>query len=343
MQVEAPTYDDETYEKHLTHSEWTKEETDYLVDVYRECNGKWPVIVDHYSYSDTPTRSMEDLKARFYSISASVLQQNTPITSMTAPEYSLFEMLQNFNPQQEAARKDLAEKHLNRRQDEVDEESALLAELQRIMMSQAAVDTEREELRRRLDYPHANNGYQYTTSQALTGLWQQMLTADRMRKNQRLRPTGNPTYDGFGATPTNARPRDSNAGLSEAGGNSQARRPTRDSLLPATPQSTLPVDLSAADMLRFGVVANQDKLPSGVTFVSDRLAKPRIAKSTIQTEKIAAILQHAGVPELIPIATAKVLSMFETVMMKVNGILDLRKLKEKDEQEMRVRDAEAGQ
>ena len=48
-----------------------------------------------------------------------------------------------------------------------------------------------QELRRRLDYPHANtNGYQYTTSQALTGLWQQLLAADRMKKNQRLRPTG---------------------------------------------------------------------------------------------------------------------------------------------------------
>lgn len=342
VKAEAPEYDDETYEKHLADPEWTKEETDYLVDVYRECNGKWPVVIDHYAYSDPSNRSMEDLKARFYTISAAILQLNTPITSMTAPEYSLYETLKNFNPKQETARKELAEGHLKRRQDEVDEESVLLSELQRIMLNQATVDNEREDLRRRLDYPHANNGYQYSTSQALTGLWQQMLHADRMRKNQRLRPTGHPLYDGMGNTPTSARPRDSNAGVADAT-NMSSRRATRDSLPSATPQSALPVDLSKADMIRFGVVQNQDKLPSGVTFASDKLSKPRIAKSTIQTEKIAAVLQHAGVPDLIPIPTPAIVAQFDQVMSAAHAVLDMRKLREKEEQELKVREAEAGQ
>ena len=343
VQPELPTYDDETYEKHLTHSEWSKGETDYLIDVYRECNGKWPVIVDHYSYVDRSDRTMEDLKSRFYNISATLLQLSTPITSMTAPEYSLFETLSNFNPAQEMSRKKLAEGHLQRRQNEVDEESVLLSELQRIMLNQANLDSEREELRRRLDYPHANtNGYQYTTSQALTGLWQQLLAADRMKKNSRLKPTGHPMYDGFpGATPTSARPRDSNVGLPDSA-NMPSRRATRDSLPSATPQSALPVDLSKTDMLRFGVVQNQDKLPSGVTFASDKLSKPRIAKSTVQTDKIATILQHAQVPDLIPLPTPAVVEVFESIMGKVHALLDLRKLKDKEEQELRVREAEKG-
>ena len=141
---EVPDYDDETYEKHLTNQEWSKEETDCLVDVYRECNGKWPVIIDHYAFSESAGRSVEELKARFYSISATLLQLRTPITSMTAPEYSLFETLSNFNPKQEASRKQLAEGHLFRRQNEVDEESVLLSELQRIMLNQATMETERE-------------------------------------------------------------------------------------------------------------------------------------------------------------------------------------------------------
>ena len=144
VKTEVPTYDEEIYEKHLTHNEWTKEETDYLVDVYRECNGKWPVIIDHYSYADPENRSMEDLKARFYTVSAVILQLNTPITSMTAPEYTLYETLSNFNPGQEISRKKLAEGHLQRRQAEVDEESVLLSELQRIMLNQASVDSERD-------------------------------------------------------------------------------------------------------------------------------------------------------------------------------------------------------
>jgi DNA methyltransferase 1-associated protein 1 len=121
---------------------------------------------------------------------------------------------------------------------------------------------------------------------------------------------------------------------------------TRSATGPAPPkpsQSALPVQLSAADMQRFGVVSNvQDKMPSGISFASDRITKPRIAKSTLQTEKIATILSHAGVPELIVVPTPPVVEQFETIMTKVNALLDLRKLKEKEEQEIRVREAEAG-
>lgn len=89
-------------------------------------------------------------------------------------------------------------------------------------------------------------------------------------------------------------------------------------------------------MVRFGVVQNQDKLPSGVTFASDRLTKPRVAKSTVQTDKIATILQHAGVPELIPLPTPAVIEQFEIIMAKVHTLLDIRKLAEKEEQELKV-------
>jgi len=111
---------------------------------------------------------------------------------MTQPEFSLYDTLKKFDPAKEAARKRLAEGHLQRRQDEVDEETVLLSELQRIMLNQATLDSEREDLRRRLDHPQANTngGYPYSTSQSLTQLWQQLLAADRMKKNQRLRPTG---------------------------------------------------------------------------------------------------------------------------------------------------------
>ena len=144
MQVEVPTYDDETYEKHLTHPEWSKDETDHLFEVYRECNGKWPVVVDHYTYGDGSTRTMEDLKARFYRTSATLLQLRIPQTSMTTPEYSLWDMLDKFKPEQEKNRKELVLAHLTRRQNDADEEAVLLSELQRIMLNQATVDGERE-------------------------------------------------------------------------------------------------------------------------------------------------------------------------------------------------------
>lgn len=133
VEPEVPKFDDAQYEDHLKDPNWTLEETRYLVDTYKECNGKWTVIIDRY---EKPERTMEDLKARFYSISAVMLQIETPIQSMTAPQYKMYETLKDFNPKQETSRKRLAEGHLHRKKDEVDEEAVLLAELQRIMANQ---------------------------------------------------------------------------------------------------------------------------------------------------------------------------------------------------------------
>lgn len=166
----------------------------------------------------------------------------------------------------------------------------------------------------------------------------------------RLRATGNPAYDGVTAmTPTSARPRDSNAGLPDSATTAgPGRRGTRDSLpsaaaaaAAATPQTTQPTDLSKADQLRYGVVLQNEKLSSGVSFASDKLSKPRIAKSAIQTEKIAAILAHIGVPELLALPTPAVVEQFEAIMAKVHILLDMRKVAEKEEQELKVRQAEA--
>ncbi|KAI5359726.1 Putative SWR1-complex protein 4/DNA methyltransferase 1-associated protein [Septoria linicola] len=355
VKAEIPEYDDEAYEQHLRHDDWTKAETDYLVELYRDCNGKWPVVWDHYEYEDK-SRSMEELKARFYKISAQLLQLKSPIQSMGGSEFELYNILNTFDPAKEESRKSLAKGHLYRKANEVDEETVLLGELQRIMVNQASLDGQREELRKRLDYPHAGtNGYQYSTSQALTQLWQQLLAQDRMKKNPRLKPTGNPNYDGFVPPggmqpPSSARPRDSTAGLSDigGGGSTRDRRGTRgDSIsgnAPATPAHTLPVSLSPAEQTRMGVVIfpPDQKASGGISFASDRLTKPRVAKSTIQSEKIATILASAGVPEVIPLPTPNVVEAFEVIMSKVQALLDLRKLGEKDELELKVRRSETG-
>jgi DNA methyltransferase 1-associated protein 1 len=331
VEPEVPNFDDAQYEDHLKDPNWTLEETRYLVDTYKECNGKWTVVIDRY---EKPDRSMEDLKARYYSVSAVMLQLETPIQSMTAPQYKMYETLKDFNPKQETSRKRLAEGHLHRKKDEVDEEAVLLAELQRIMANQESLDNLREDLRKRLDYPKAGtNSYQYSTSQALHTLWQQLVNADRQRKTQRLRVTTGQSATSIetpaaGQTPGPGRPRESNAGTAQ-------HEPS---------PSTSNTKLSAKDKLRFGVteVGPGEKLPSGVSFASDKLSKPRIAKSSVQSEKIAAVLAHIGVPELIPLPTAPVIDAFDSLMGKLHILLDMRKVAEKEEQELKVREAEAG-
>jgi len=346
--VDVPTYTKEIYDAQLKDDDWTKEETDYLMEVVKDFAQKWPVVVDRYDFHPTPVegelepapkeRSMEDLKARYYTVSARMLAQNTPISSMNTQQYSLYQTLLQFNAMQESSRKRLAEQHLYRTELEVQEETALLAELQRIMINQKQLEDERQDIRQRLDYPNASStGMQYNTSQALGQLFQQLLQADRMKRDRKLK-------DIAASTPANAHGgRESIGGASSAAG---PRRPGRESLASASGLERPDTEarsrqLAPREAARY-FVTTHDKLSSGVSFASDKLAKPRTAKSTVQTERIASVLTHLRIPEVIPLPSQKVVEEFDKLMAKVNGLLEIRKVAEKEEQEMRVRMAEKG-
>ncbi|KAI5236505.1 hypothetical protein E4T43_08587 [Aureobasidium subglaciale] len=354
IQVETPTYDQDLYDAQLQDSDWTKEETDYLLETVRDFGQKWPVVVDRYEYQPRPaeegaeapepkSRSMEDLKTRYYNVSAKVLANHTPISSMTAPQYTLYSTLTQFNPVQETSRKKLAEGHLHRTQIEVDEENVLLAELQRIMINQQQLENERKEIRDRLEYPSTSNtaGAQYSTSQQLGQLFQQLLQADRMKKDRRLKalgdtPGGPPSAQLQSAAGASSAHRDSISSAtgarkaggrdSLAGGSSSGMDPTARALTPHAASRYF--------------VTQHDRLSSGVSFASDRLHRARSAKSMVQTEKISAILNHLRIPDIIPLPTQRVIEDFEKLMQKVHLLLDMRKVSDKEEQEIRVKEAE---
>lgn len=89
------------------------------------------------------------------------------------------------------------------------------------------------------------------------------------------------------------------------------------------------------------ILPPESKTSGGISFASDRLTKPRVAKSSVQSEKIATILSVAGVPEVIPLPTPSVVEAFEVIMSKVHTLMDMRKLGEKDELELKVRRSES--
>lgn len=355
VQVETPSYDQALYNAQLQDPDWTKEETDYLVETVRDYGQKWPVVVDRYEYQPQPTedgaevpepksRSMEDLKARYYTVSAKVLANHTPISSMTGPQYNLYSTLTSFNPVQETSRKKLAEGHLYRTQLEVDEENVLLAELQRIMINQQQLENERKEIRDRLEHPSTSNtaAAQYSTSQQLGQLFQQLLQADRMKKDRRLKALGDTPGSG---PPTSAQLQSAAAAsghrdsISSATGARKAGG--RDSLAGGSSSGADPTAraLTPHAAHRY-FVTQHDRLSSGVSFASDRLHRARSAKSMIQTEKISAILNHLRIPDIIPLPTQRVIEDFEKLMQKVHVLLDMRKVADKEEQEIRVKEAE---
>lgn len=357
--VDLPTFTDEEYDAHLRSSDWSREETDYLFEVVRDYSYRWAVIWDRYDYQPAAKshltqetingdnsqalaalpfappkqRTVEDLKARFYDISAKLMKLRIPEMQMDADQYSLYETLTKFDPMMERNRKTLAAALMNRNMDEVKEEEFLLAELQRINMAANRLDAEREELRARLDAPAANQQVSaglasFTSSQALQALFSQLFQQDRSKK----RASGGSA--GPGRLSLNANDLIQTPGSAQAQLSAAARRQSMATQPAQTPIRTL----SPQQEHRFNV-STHDRLTSGVSFGSDKLLKMRQAKSNVQTQKIAAALAELGIADTISIPTSAVGEVFEQLIGKVGKLLDVRKVREKEEGECRVLEA----
>ncbi|KAF3034048.1 swr complex subunit [Didymella heteroderae] len=360
--VDMPDFTDEEYDAHLRSDDWSREETDYLFGIVKDYSYRWAVVWDRYEWQALKRRerelaqatkqengedeanalatmpfapprdkerSLEEMKARFYDISAKLMKLRIPEVQMDADQYGLYETLSKFDPVMERNRKMLATALMNRNMDEVKEEEFLLTELQRINMAAVRLDAERDELRARLDAPQANTstaaGLQsFTSSTALQALFQQLFQQDRSKK----RSSGGSNAPGRLSLSANDM-------INTPSASNSANRRTSMALPAAAPSQTPIKTLSPHQEHRFNV-STHDRLTSGVTFGSDKLLKMRQAKSNVQTQKIASALQELGVPEIIPIPTSKVADVFEQLVAKVGRLLDVRKVKEKEMGECRV-------
>ena len=355
IKVDMPGFTDEEYDQYLRSDDWSREETDYLFEVVRDYSYRWAVIWDRYDYRPSQPipetannderalaampfapkkdRSLEDLKARFYNISAKLMKQRIPEVQMDADQYSTYEMLTKFDPVMERNRKMLAAALINRSMDEVKEEEFLLTELQRINMAANRLDAEREELRARLDAPPQNQqasaGLQaFTSSQALQALFQQLFQQDRSKK----RASGGGT--GPGRLSLSANDMVHTSGSAQQQLSAANRRQSMAQGVQQTAQTPVK-QLSPHQEHRFNV-STHERLTSGVTFGSDKLLKMRQAKSNVQTGKIAQMLSTLGVSDVVSIPTSKVGEVFEQLVSNVSRLLDVRKVREKEEGEVRV-------
>jgi DNA methyltransferase 1-associated protein 1 len=364
IKVDMPDFTDEEYDAHLRSDDWSREETDYLFGIVKDYAYRWAVIWDRYEWQALKARereahaaqaaqeganedatqsmatlpfappkdkerSLEEMKARFYDISAKLMKLRIPEVQMDAEQYSLYETLAKFDPALEKNRKMLATALMNRSMDEVKEEEFLLTELQRINMAANRLDAEREELRARLDAPQPNTsvtaGVQaFTSSTALQALFQQLFQQDRSKK----RASGGTAGPGRLSLSAND--------MITTPGQQQLSAAARRQSMAQPPVAQTPVkQLTPRQEHRFNV-STHDRLTSGVTFGSDKLLKMRQAKSNVQTQKIAAALAELGVADIISIPTSNVADVFEALVQKVGKLLDLRKVREKEQGECRV-------
>ncbi|KAI4151805.1 MAG: hypothetical protein LQ340_003279 [Diploschistes diacapsis] len=358
--VIVPRYNDELYEAQLKSDDWTREETDYLFQLVQDFDLRWILVADRYDYQPKETRqqpsddstavthtpkprTMEDLKARYYTCASKALVVSHPPASMSEPEFEAYERMTKFDPQREATRKRLAEALLARSPEEIKEEETLLSELKRIVTNEERFLQERRELYSRLDYPVAQGSIAaYETSAGLNQLVQTLLHADKAKKRRSLTGGGGGGGDAVSspaqgtpagqATPSLQRDHRGSISGSVAGGSTTKKGSTAGTGAATKHQ---PRHLSAREEARFGV-SSHERLGSGVSFRSGRVDKLILAKSTAQSQKLQAVIAQLGLPLRAAMPTARVCEEYELLIQAVHRLLDVRKLGEKTGNEIKV-------
>ncbi|KAL5362325.1 hypothetical protein BJX96DRAFT_185964 [Aspergillus floccosus] len=354
-------YTDEEYNRHLKSDDWSREETDYLMDIVEEYDLRWVVIADRYDFqprSEDSTsnananalvpakryRTMEQMKSRYYFVAASLLALEHPPSEMSEAEFDLHEKMMKFDPERERARKELAALQLNRTADEVREEGILLEELKRITANEQDFISERRELYSRLEVPvSVGNTTMYQSSQGLSQLLQTLLQADKSKKRRSLLgPEGAaPSPAGQTPAPSAGGARDSRADTpSTAAAAPTSKKAAAAAAAAAKQQEAQQTvrSLTPAEEAKYGVQRHERLAPS-VQFRSDRAQKLTQAKSNVQTQKLAAALAELEVPLRLVMPTERVCKEFERLIHSVNLLLDARKVSEKVDSEIRVLEA----
>lgn len=367
VKVDVPEYNEEQYNSKLQSDDWTKEETDYLMELCRDYDLRWPIIWDRYEYTPKQPedvdikgegvstavvaapklRATEDLKARYYHVAAKMMEVQKPRQYMTQAEWDLHSMMMNFNPEQERQRKKFALNTMSRSKEEAKEEESLLIEVKRIMARAERFNEERRELYQRLDYPHTDADISaFKGSAGLSNLLTNLQTQSMARKRK---PLAGPEV----VTSANAGP--SGQPSSAVSENAPSRRDSiaaqsaghRDSIgaEKATPignkKGQPPPErrkLSDYEEQIYGV-STHERLSSGPTFRYERVNKLFSHKSGQQQQRIQNVLNELGIPVRLNMPTATVVAEYEKLVLAVTNLVDSRKHRDKVDSEIKIEEA----
>ncbi|KAI9859344.1 MAG: swr complex subunit [Pleopsidium flavum] len=97
--------------------------------------------------------------------------------------------------------------------------------------------------------------------------------------------------------------------------------------------------LTAKEEEKYGV-SHHERLTSGVQFRHDKVTKLGQAKSNVQASKISAALTELQIPPRLVMPTARVCAEYERLILSIHTLLDVRKLNEKVEGEIKVCEAQ---
>lgn len=366
VKIQLWEYTDEQYNAKLQSDEWTKDETDYLMQLVKDFDLRWPLIWDRYEYSPKPPpedvemngantavvplpkpRTMEDLKARYYEVQVKIMEVQKPMKYMTQSEWDLHNLMLSFNPEQERQRKKFALASMSRSKDEAKEEESLLIEVKRIMARAERFNEERRELYQRLDYPHSDQDISaFKGSAGLNNLLAHLQTQSQAKKRKPIAgPEGaSPAGQGPNGQPSSAvseaPPSRRESIAAQSAGHREsigAEKPTPVGNKKGQPPPERR-KLSEYEEQIYGVSA-PERLSSGPTFRYERVNKLFSHKSGQQQQRIQNVLNELEIPVRLNMPTATVVAEYEKLVVAVTQLVDLRKQRDKSDGEVKVEEA----
>lgn len=335
IKVDVLEYTDSEYDSVLKEDDWSREETDYLFSLIRENDLRWIIVADRYEWRGKD-RSMEDLKARYYTVCKSVLEWRTPVTSMSSEQMTLFNAM-HYNKEQEVERKRILEKQLLRTPAEVEQEQHLVTELRRIYDSHQNLLAERNELFDKLDYPKSEGSIAaYLGSAGLTALVQKMQEGTKKRKSIAV-PTNGPAQEDSKAASTSSPAisrRESIAEPPRASGHQRTESAASTINTPTQKDKKQAVvkTLTKAEEAQYNL-SHHEKLQPGAFFRSTKINLP---KGQAFINKSPAIFAELGIPPNLTMPTLTTCTKYETLCKEIAQLMDLRKQIEKVEQETKT-------
>ncbi|WFD41903.1 swr complex subunit [Malassezia psittaci] len=140
-------YSTEEYNQYLRDDDWSREETDYLIEMCESYDLRFIVIADRFEWQGRQ-RSIEDLKSRYYTIARRLLRERISNDDLETRQAQLQTFA--FDRNQEVERKRAVEKLFTRTPEQVAEEEALYVEARRLEQNEGKLSKEREDLLRLL-------------------------------------------------------------------------------------------------------------------------------------------------------------------------------------------------
>ncbi|CAG9764902.1 unnamed protein product [Ceutorhynchus assimilis] len=143
--VEIFTYTDDEYQQHLTCDDWTKEETDNLIDLAQRFDCRFIIMADRYNTEGVTKRSVEDIKDRYYKVQGILGKLNGD------------KKLYVYDVEHEKKRKEQLGKLFERTIEQIEEEQFLLGEMKKIEARKKERDRKTQDLQKLISQADSQN------------------------------------------------------------------------------------------------------------------------------------------------------------------------------------------